>query len=44
MSQQANTSVQPTARAAPVRIVRDFSFAFAVSSPRLTRLWLTSIR
>ena len=39
-----NTSVEPTAYAVSIRIVMDSFFTFTVSSARLPRLWLTSIR
>jgi hypothetical protein len=39
-----NTSVEPTAYAASFPVVMDSLFMFTVSSARLPRLWLTSIR
>ena len=42
--QPPNTSLEPTAYAVSVQIMMDSLFTFAVSSPRLPRLWLSLIR
>ena len=39
-----NTSLEPTADAAPNHMSIDSSIEFGVSLPRLSRLWLSSIR
>ena len=39
-----NTSLEPTAYAVPICMSRDSSITLGVSSPRLSRLWLSLIR